>query len=317
MTIDDLNPLIRRLVLRTVGGGPLPGFTAGAHVRVEVKLPGGAKDWRHYSLVRLDPSEMVAGDLDEYVIAVRRESDGRGGSLYMHSLQVGHQLVAEPPKNDFPLKEHAGRTVLVAGGIGVTPLTAMAVDRKLRELPVAMVYAGRSRKTMAFLPELRALLGNALTVHADEDAGGSLDVNALLDKCGPSDVLYVCGPHIMLDAIQEAAKARRWAPERVQFELFSAPAAQKGDHPFEVILQQSGQSFQVAGGQTILDCLVANGLDPLSDCQRGECGICAVNVIEGEVDHRDHVLTESEKAGGKVIQICVSRAKGNRLVLDI
>ena len=313
-----LNALIRALTLRALQGGPLPAFAAGAHVRVKVALPDGGADWRHYSLIHWGGEPRAMQAPDHYTIAVRREDAGRGGSRFMHTLQAGDVLTIEAPKNDFPLAgPPEGRAVLVAGGIGITPLTGMAAACRAQGRPVRLVYAGRSRELMAFLPELQALLGDDLHVHADAEQGAPLDAGALLDSCGPHDTLHVCGPRAMLDAVLAAAQAREWASERVRFELFAAPAAQAGDQPFEVVLAQSGQTLSVPADQTLLDCLVAHGCDPLFDCQRGECGVCAVPVIEGEADHRDHVLSASEKAASRVIQICVSRAKGARLVLDL
>lgn len=315
--VDELNPFIRQLKLTAADGRPLPGFGAGAHVRVQVRLPNGEKDWRHYSLINFEPSLKAMQAPAAYSIGVRLEVEGRGGSRVMHQLRAGDTLTVEAPRNDFPLGDHEGGTLLVAGGIGVTPLTAMAAERRRQGRPLRMVYAGRNREQMAFVPELRTLLGDALTLHADQEAGVPLDVTALLDACGPNDVLYVCGPRPMLDAVLNAADSRGWPPERVRFELFSAPVALDGDQPFDLVLQRSGRTLRVAADQTILDCLEQHGCDALSDCRRGECGVCVVDVVDGEVDHRDHVLTAAEKAGGKVIQICVSRAKGARLVIDI
>jgi len=182
---------------------------------------------------------------------------------------------------------------------------------------VRMHYAGRSRELMAFLPELQALLGGDLHVHADAEAGTPLDIDALLDGVPAGDRLYVCGPKVMLDAVLERTQARGWEHDRVHFELFTEPVAEEGDQPFEVELAQSGQRFTVPADQSILDCLIEHGCDPMFDCKRGECGVCAVPVLEGEIDHRDYVLTAREKAQGNVMQICISRAKGARLVLDI
>lgn len=315
--VQTLNPLVRCITLRARDGSALPGFSAGAHVRVQVALPDGASDWRHYSLISLSDDPGASSTPAQYTIAVRREDEGRGGSRFMHALQAGDSLSIEPPRNDFPLSEHTGRTVLVAGGIGVTPLISMAAQRRAQGRPVRMVYAGRSRELMAFLPELQGLLGEALTVHADTEGGAPLDMAALLDGCDASDRLYVCGPQPMLDAVLAQAQARGWPSERVHFELFSAPRAQAGDQAFEVVLAQSGKTCTVPADQTLLDCLIEQGCDPLFDCKRGECGVCAVPVLEGEVDHRDYVLSPGEKAAGKLIQICISRAKGRRLVLDL
>lgn len=316
--VRELNPLIRMLRLRAEDGRPLPGFAAGSHIRVQVSLPDGKADWRHYSLINFATARNATNAPTEYVIAVRKEAEGRGGSRFMHEqLKEGDMLAVEAPKNDFPLHTGPGGTVLVAGGIGVTPLATMAARRRAEEAPVRMHYAGRSRDLMAFLPELQALLGDDLRVHADAEAGAPLDIDALLDSVPAGDRLYVCGPKVMLDAVLARTQVRGWDHDRVHFELFTEPVAEAGDQPFEVELAQSGQRFTVAADQSILDCLIENGCDPMFDCKRGECGVCAAPVIEGEIDHRDYVLTAREKAEGTVMQICISRAKGERLVLDL
>lgn len=316
--VCELNPLIRMLRLRAEDGRALPGFAAGAHIRVQVSLPGGKTDWRHYSLVNFATERNATNVPAEYVIAVRKEAEGRGGSRFMHEqLKQGDMLTIQAPKNDFPLHTGPGGSVLVAGGIGVTPLASMAARRRAEGAPVRMHYAGRSRDLMAFLPELQALLDGDLRVHADAEAGAPLDIDALLDGVPAGDRLYVCGPKVMLDAVLARTQARGWEHDRVHFELFTEPVAEEGDQPFEVELAQSGQCFTVAADQSILDCLIDNGCDPMFDCKRGECGVCATPVLEGEIDHRDYVLTAREKAEGNVMQICISRAKGARLVLDI
>jgi len=317
-----LNPLIRLLRLRADDGSALPGYTAGAHVRVRVTLPGGSTDWRHYSLINLSTDAAATDAPREYVIAVRRDDDGRGGSRYMHArVRPGDLLAIEAPKNEFALREREGErdgcAVLIAGGIGITPLASMAAQRRATNRPVRLHYAGRSRALMAFLPELDALLGDDLRVHADAEAGAPLDVDALLDGCAANDQLYVCGPKPMLDTVLARTLARGWADERVHFELFTTPVAAAGDRGFEVVLAQSGRRLNVPADQTLLDCLIEHGCDPLFDCKRGECGVCATAVIDGEIEHRDHVLSEAERASGKVMQICVSRARGPRLVLDL
>jgi ferredoxin-NADP reductase len=316
--VRELNPLIRMLRLRAEDGRALPGFAAGAHIRVKVSLPGGETGWRHYSLINFATERNATNAPAEYVIAVRKEAEGRGGSRFMHEqLKEGDTLTIESPKNDFPLHTGPGGTVLVAGGIGITPLATMAARRRAEGAPVRMHYAGRSRELMAFLPELQALLGDDLRVHADAETGAPLDIDALLDGVPAGDRLYVCGPKVMLDAVLARTQARGWEHDLVHFELFTEPVVEEGDQPFEVELAQSGQRFTVPADQSILDCLIENGCDPMFDCKRGECGVCATPVLEGEIDHRDYVLTAREKAEGTVMQICISRAKGARLVLDI
>ncbi|WP_018718777.1 PDR/VanB family oxidoreductase [Arhodomonas aquaeolei] len=312
-----LTPQIRRIELQRAGGGTLPGFTPGAHLRFELPLDGGSGQ-RQYSLIvtRADAAAMAAPE--RYVIAVRREADGRGGSAYMHErLQPGDRLTAEGPVNDFPLHEGGGRAVLIAGGIGVTPILSMAAALTAAGRDYRFHYSGRSRGQLVFVDEIRALAGERLSVHADDEPDTALDLDALLAGYGPADHLYVCGPGGMIDALTAGARARGWPPEHVHFELFTAAAPQAGDHAFEVECRASGVTLQVAADQTILEAAEAAGLDPMSDCERGECGVCSTEVIEGEVDHRDHYLSDDEKASNSVMQICISRARGERLVLDL
>lgn len=312
-----LNPQIRLLHLAAPEGGALPGFSAGAHIQVGVQLTDGRSDARHYSLIELDTTACAAPQT--YCIAVRREDPGRGGSRWMHeAVQVGDVLQVSVPRNDFAMQPaEGGCTVLVAGGIGVTPLMSMAAQCRTDGRSVRMHYAGRSRALMAFLPELGALLGDDLRVHADDEAGAPLDVVALMDACTDNDRMHVCGPQVMIDAILTEAARRGWMPERVRFELFAAPQTQASDAAFEVVLASSGQRLTVGPTQTLLEALEEAGCDPIFDCRRGECGVCAVSVVSGEIDHRDHVLTAREKETGNVIQTCVSRCKSATLVLDI
>ncbi len=313
-----LNPLIRMLRLRAADGRALPGYSAGAHIRVRVELSDGTPDWRHYSLINFATARNATNAPTDYLIAVRKEAEGRGGSRFMHErVKEGDALAIEAPKNDFPLHAGPGGTVLLAGGIGITPLASMAARRRAEGLPVRLHYAGRSRELMAFLPELQALLGDHLRVHADAEHGAPLDIGAVLDDVPETDRLYVCGPKVMLDAVLAQTQARGWEHDRVHFELFTTPVVEAGDHAFEVELAQSGQRFTVPAGQSILDCLIEHGCDPMFDCKRGECGVCTTPVLEGEIDHRDYVLSAREKAEGNVMQICISRARGERLVLDI
>lgn len=315
-----LNPLIKLFRLQSADGAVLPGFDAGAHVRVQVRLADGKLDWRHYSLIDLSNGAAVAPK--EYLIAVRREDDGRGGSRFMHQqLAQGDIIELQPPKNDFALRDHASAAVLIAGGIGITPLIGMAARRKAAGLPVRLHYAARSRELMAFDHELRAMLGADLHPHFDIDAGAALNVAAVLDRCADDDHVYVCGPKPMLDAVLANASAHGWPRDRIHFELFSA-GSEQGNGPcsettLEVMLAQSGRTVMVPPGRSILDCLIDEGIDPLFDCKRGECGVCQCPVIEGEIEHRDYFLSDAEKASGRVMQICVSRARSARLVLDL
>lgn len=307
-----LHPEIREFTLVPAEGQALPAFEAGAHVRVRVK---DQDEWREYSLIDMGDGAPKAPV--SYRIAVRRDPAGRGGSAFMHELRAGATLDIQPPRNDFAVHAHDGAAVLIAGGIGVTPLVSMATRLHAQRRPVRMHYAVRSRDLAAFADELRPMLGEHLQLHVDAEAVAPLSAATVLAQCGPHDHLYVCGPQPMLDAVLAEAAQRGWPRERIHFELFSAPAAPSGDHAFELVLAQSGRTFTVPADKSVLDVLIANGLDPMFDCQRGECGVCAVAVLEGAIDHRDYVLTARERAEGNVMQACVSRAKGARLVLDL
>jgi len=314
-----LAPAVRALRLCAVSGPtPLPGFSAGAHLQVKVDLAPGLADWRRYSLVNLDPAPGAAAAPTAYSLAIRREADGRGGSRYLHDhVQVGDELLVQWPRNDFELVAGAGRAVLIAGGIGVTPLASMAATCRSEGRQVRLHYAGRSRAAMALLPELAALLGDDLIVHADDEAAAALDILAILKACTSTDTVYVCGPQPMLDAVLAHTRALGWPSDRLQFELFGAPQAEQGNTGFEVQLARSGQTLTVPPDRTLLSVLNDAGCDLLFDCERGECGVCAVEVIDGDIDHRDHVLTDAERANGRVMHACVSRCRGARLVLDL
>jgi ferredoxin-NADP reductase len=221
-----------------------------------------------------------------------------------------------PPANNFSLDVTGKPVVLLAGGIGVTPLVSMAAELAAAGLPHRFFYAGRSRDQLAFLPEIEALSGGNLSIHTD-DVSGLLDVESLMTSLADDEPLYCCGPLPMIEKAIATAKRLGWAPGRLHFEIFAPVAPQAGDAPFEVVLKSTGESFTVPAARTILEVLIEAGKDPIHDCKRGDCGICQVAVIEGTPDHRDFVLSDAEKATGKLMQICVSRSKTPRLVIDL
>lgn len=308
---------VRQLRLRPdIAGQTLPAFTAGAHISLAVRLADGKIDWREYSLVALD--ETSATHPAEYRIAVRKESPGRGGSQFVHEqIRPSDVLQVRAPRNQFPMEASHDRAVLIAGGIGVTPIASMAAHCKHIGRPVSVYYAGRSRSSMAYIDELEALLGDDLHLHADDEAGKPLDLNAIFASLGANDHIYFCGPVPMIDAILALAEKQGWPRNQVHFELFNAPVAEEGDQAFEVELAQSGKTLVVPADKSILDVLIEEGFDPLYDCKRGECGVCACDVLSGEIDHRDYILTAREKEAGNIMHTCVSRAKGKKLVLDM
>lgn len=319
LAVAEVRPLtshVTAFVLRRPGGGALPAYQAGAHIKVQVEIDG-APAWRHYSLVDL---EHGVAQPHEYLIAVRREErelGGRGGSLYLHTQAVpGQALLASAPINGFALDPAHDKVVLIAGGIGITPLASMAAALRASGRAYALHYCGRSLDQLAFAPQLVDAHGAAVSLYADDDQARRLDLRALLANCAPGQPIYTCGPKGMIDAVRLLAVDLGWNADDVHYELFTEAAAEVGDRAFAVELAQSGTTIDVAADTTILDAMLAAGLDPMFDCKRGDCGVCATTVIEGDVEHRDNCLSEAEKAAGKTIHICISRARGTRLVLD-
>jgi len=305
-------PLIRAIRLAPVQDAPLPSWQAGAHIKVH--LPQG--DERSYSLVNASANPSASANPRSYLLGVRLEAPSQGGSVYMHSLEAGDLISASAPSNNFPLAATDKPVILLAGGIGVTPLVSMAAELAARGHPFRFYYAGRTRAHLAFLPVIEGLVGDKLAIHAD-DVSGLFDVAGLMTSLKDDEPLYCCGPMPMIELAIETAKRLGWRDGRLHFEIFTAPQPRAGDQAFEVVLKTSGESFHIPAGKSILDVLIEAGKDPLHDCKRGDCGICQVEVVEGVPDHRDFILTDSQKAAGKLMQICVSRSKTPRLVLDL
>ncbi|TYL74362.1 PDR/VanB family oxidoreductase [Bradyrhizobium cytisi] len=299
-------PFIRSLVF-DVEDGVVPRWQAGAHIRVA--LPNGGD--RPYSLMALPgrPEGTLA-------LGVLREEASSGGSQFMHALKIGDVVQASAPVNNFRLHENAAPALLFAGGIGVTPILSMAAELTARATPFRLHYSGRTQGLLAFLPHLQEICAKSLSIHYDGDES-RLDIAIALGDAAASSHIYVCGPAGMIEAVRAAALAASIPADRIHYELFKAEQPFSPDRPFEVELKSSGQVVSVAAGQTIIQALQAAGLDVLYDCQRGDCGICQCGVIAGVPDHRDVILSDDEKASNKVMQICVSRAKSKRLVLDL
>lgn len=290
----------------TAHGSSLPPAAAGSHLILN--LPNDLK--RSYSL--LCGSERP----DAYRIAVLRQPGGRGGSAFVHDeLAAGDTILSSRPRSGFPLVEDAEASIFVAGGIGVTPLLAMA--RRLAEIdrPFQFHLAVRSREQAIFAKEIEAL--GPLCLHVDDERmGRPLDMKAVVSAVPEGSHIYCCGPDGMLDAFLHETQAR--APETVHFERFGAARpAQQEDGGFTVILKRSGRELFVPPSTSILDRLAEAGIEVQSSCCDGVCGTCETVVLEGAVDHRDGVLTNRERESGSVMMVCVSRALGDTLVLDI
>ena len=296
-----------RLVFASPDGSPLPAWSAGAHVDV---VAGGFR--RKYSLCG-DPD-----DRQHLQVVVQREAEGRGGSRHFcDALQVGELVQLAGPKNLFRLQEDAERYVLIAAGIGITPMLAMADRLKRLGKPYTLHYAGRSRAQMALLA--RAERDHAANVQLYVKAEGRrMDLPALLDGIGAQDRVYACGPDRLIDELETLGAG--WPEGVLHFEHFSGEGAALDparEHAFVAELRDSQLQVQVPPDRTLLQALQAAGVDVPCDCNEGLCGTCEVAVLEGGVDHRDKVLTHSERATGKRMLACCSRAAGQRIVLAL
>jgi ferredoxin-NADP reductase len=232
-------------------------------------------------------------------------------------VRPGDLLKIRGPRNHFRFDESAGKVILIAGGIGITPILAMA--RRARELGMdyALHYTGRSRATMAFVDELAAVHGERLHLYC-KDEGGRLDLQSLLAVPQADTQVYACGPVRMLDALQQACAA--WPEDALRIEHFHASVGAldpSKEHAFEVALKDSGLTLTVAPDQTLLEALRAANIDVQSDCREGLCGSCEVRVLSGAVDHRDVVLTRSEREANNKMMACCSRAAGGKIVLEL
>lgn len=303
--IRDETDRIRVFEFAAADGSDLPAYTAGAHLTFDL----GATGPRSYSLIDWPDDAPET----RYCVAVQREEDGQGGSKAMHGLTIGLQLSVEGPKNDFELRDHAGPALLLAGGIGVTPMISLATALSMAGRAYRFVYAARSRAVMGFAAEVSEKFSGEL--HFDDTR--PLDLEDLMRGVSAETHVYICGPKGMIDAARAAAVKAGHAEDQIHIELFTSAAEEDGDAPFEVEIQDTGAVYTIPAGKTIIDVLEENGVDLMYDCQRGDCGICQTDVISGVPDHRDVVLSDAERASNAVIQICVSRAKSDRLVLDL
>lgn len=311
--VERITPVADGIVqLRLVApdGRPLPRWTPGSHIDVECGSPDRS---RQYSLCG-DPA-----DANAFEIAVLREPDGRGGSAWIHAnVRVGDRLKIRGPRNHFRLDESRGKLVLIAGGIGITPISAMARRAQALGLDYALHYSGRRRSAMPFIDELAALHGERLHLHVSEE-GGRNDLPALLGTPDPDTQIYACGPVRMLQALD--ACCAHWPDDALRVEHFESTLGAldpSKEQAFEVELKDSGIVVQVPADQTLLHALRAANIDVQSDCEEGLCGSCEVRVLAGEVDHRDVVLIRAERDANHKMMTCCSRAcGGQRLVLEL
>lgn len=311
--------LVRQIRLEAAGvqsfdlvrddGAPLPPFTAGAHI--DVKIRDGLV--RSYSIVNAPEHKGY------YRIAVKLERDGRGGSRWFHEqLRVGQRIRISAPENTFALTEDAALSVLVAGGIGITPLLSMigrlnALDRRWE-----LHYSARHPDTMPFRSQVLASAGrgaNRLTLAYTANGDARLDIGRIVDEAPGDAHLYCCGPDSMIDAFVAAGARRR--SESMHFERFASRLAPAMSGGFEIRLRSTGQRMFVPTGKSILDVLLEAGLDVPYSCTQGICGTCKLGLIEGVPDHRDECLGDDERAANRSIIACCSGARSECLVLDL
>jgi ferredoxin-NADP reductase len=303
---DEAADGVVALTLRGTNGTALPGWTPGAHI--DLVLGEGLT--RQYSLCG-DPAA------DHWRIGVLRDPASRGGSERVHErLHAGESVRVRGPRNHFRLVA-SPRYVFIAGGIGITPILAMVRAAAAAGADWRLLYGGRSRPSMAFLDELAAH-GDRVEI-CPQDEVGLLDLPSALGTQQPDTLVYCCGPEPLLEAVEAACTA--WPSGSLHVERFAArtpatPAAGTLD-TFEVVCRRSGVTVTVGDDQTIYDAVEGAGVDVLGSCLEGICGTCEATVLEGTPDHRDSVLSESERGEAGVMMICVSRSCSERLVLDL
>lgn len=291
-------------------GAELPLFTAGAHI--DLHLANGLI--RSYSLLN-DQRER-----HRYLIAVNKDAGSRGGSSFIHDqIRVGNVVTTSWPRNNFMLHETADQSILIAGGIGITPILSMIRRLEVLGRDWKLFYAARTRRAAAFLDELNAVRPNVhLNLHVDLDderSGRIFDLAAIVEQAPPNDHLYCCGPVPMLEAFEAATEGR--PSSLLHVEYFRAKEAPDIAGGFEVCLARSNRTVPVQSGKTILDALIDAGVPATYACMEGVCGTCETRVIEGIPDHRDQFLSKEEQEANKTIMICCSGAKSKTLTLDL
>jgi len=292
------------LVLEPTGSGLLPRWEPGAHV--DLLLENGLE--RQFSLCG-DPKDQT-----RWRVAVLREQMSRGGSSFIHDyLHEGDVVEVRGPRNNFDLI-HSDSYLFIAGGIGITPILPMLFDVAQRGADFELVYSGRTLTSMAFVDEVSVF--NERASIRPKDQLGRVDIPALLSKVRPGTLVYCCGPEGLLQEVERASA--HWPVDSLHLERF-APKPDEGheNHEFEVVLNGSDETHVIPADKTILGVLSEAGHDLYFSCTEGTCGTCETPVIEGEIDHRDSVLSRSEQERGDVMMICVSRCRGKRLVLDL
>lgn len=288
----------------------LPGFSAGAHI--DVHLPGGLI--RQYSLCN-HPEERL-----RYLIGVLKDPASRGGSQCMHEqINTGDRLRISEPRNLFPLAHEAKRSLLFAGGIGVTPILCMAERLAHSGADFEMHYCARSSERAAFVERIKSSpFADRVFLHFDEQPETALNAAKVLANPQEHEHLYVCGPGGFMQHVLDSAKAQGWQEDCLHREYFAAtPTDTSNDGSFSVKVSSTGQVFEIPVDKSVVQVLESHGIDIAMSCEQGICGTCLTKVLEGVPDHRDMFLTEDEQARNDQFTPCCSRSKSPLLVLDI
>lgn len=297
--------------LVSTDGKDLPPFSAGSHI--DVSVPGGLT--RQYSLCN------AANERHRYEIAVLKIHDGRGGSRAMHDLvQEGHEIMISAPKNHFPLARESHGSLLLAGGIGITPLLSMAEQLSAIDLPFELHYCTRSAERTAFRDRIMSsrFAHSATLYYSDGVIEQRINFKNLLDSPRKGFHVYTCGPRGFIDAALATARQQGWSENQLHYEHFKgAPIALSTDESFDVKLANSGRVIRVESQQSVVSALAACGIQIPTSCEQGVCGTCLTRILEGEPDHRDSFLMPDEHAANDHFLPCCSRSKSARLVLDL
>lgn len=305
--VEQLTPLIKRFSFKRQDGENFPAFSGGSHVIVKMndKLSNA------YSLMS------NAQDLSTYQVCVRKDAEGKGGSVFMHEQCIdGFQLHISSPKNLFALSATGEKHILIAGGIGITPFLPQMDELAARGAQYELHYAFRSPEHAALWDELQQSQHAAHVFSYVDSEGRHLDLDTLIAQQVKGTHVYVCGPKPMIDAVIETCNRHRMRDEYIHWEQFAANAPENGES-FTVILAKSNQRIEVMADQTILQAIEALNVDVECLCREGVCGTCETAILQGEAEHFDQYLDDDEKAAQQSMMICVSRAKGKEITLDL
>jgi dimethylamine monooxygenase subunit B len=302
--VEAISPLLKRFVFESADRAPLPTTGPGAHVRL--LLHDGAQKWRNaYSVVAADRSVLE--------IIARRVAQSRGGSAFLHeSIEAGQMVEANHPGNLFPLSQIARKHLMVSGGIGITPFLSYLAHLKVTGAPFELHHFCRAEEVAIFEGLLRDFDAARIHLHAEST---QLDLVETLRSQPLGTHLYVCGPEGLMDLVLAAARAHGWPSSKIHSESFGG--VHTGGAAFVAILERSGAEIHVREDQTLLEAIEQAGFEPPCLCRGGACGQCQTEVIEGLPEHRDHYLDAAEHASNRSMIICVSRVKGDRIVLDL